>query len=201
VERGGVTSAVMHFGRFDETTAERVGELLAEAGGTGYDRLLVDLRNVAGGDPAAAYAVAGLLAGGELGQLKKRGETLQTYTGAEQPAWDGRLVVMVNRGTLGAAEVLATVLRQKADAELVGEDTFGFAGRHELSNGGRLLYTSAFYTGPDGALLNESLEPDHTVDFFSRSFDEREVPAYELIYQRGLDVLFETATDTVQRAA
>lgn len=204
VERDGMRSAVLHFGRFETATPARVGELLAEAGEAGYDRLLLDLRNVAGGDPTAAYAVAGLLADGELGWLKKRETTLETYRGGEEPAWAGRLVVMVNRGTLGAAEVLATVLRQRLDADLVGENTFGFAGRQdfaELSNGGRLLYTDAFYTGPDGAVLNEALEPDYTVDFFSRRFEEREVPAYELIYQRGLEILFETSDETVQRAA
>lgn len=204
VERDGVSSAVLQVGSFGVETAERVGELLARAEEAGYDRLLLDLRNAAGGDPTAAYGVAALFAGGELGWLKKRDTELESYQGGDAPAWDGRLVVMVNRGTLGAAEVLATVLRQRLGAELVGESTFGFAGRQdfaELSNGGRLLYTDAFYTGPDGELLNESLEPDHEVNFFSRNFEEREVPAYDLIYQRGLDVLFDTAGEASQQAA
>ncbi len=204
VERDGVSSAVLHVGSFGVETPERVGELLARAAEAGYDRLLLDLRNAAGGDPPAAYGVAALFTGGELGWLKKRDTELESYRGGDAPAWDGRLVVMVNRGTLGAAEVLATVLRQRLGAELVGESTFGFAGRQdfaELSNGGRLLYTDAFYTGPDGELLNESLEPDHEVNFFSRNFEEREVPAYDLIYQRGLDVLFDTAGETAQQAA
>ena len=204
VERGGVSSAVLHVGSFGAETPERVGELLARAGEAGYDRLLLDLRNSAGGDPTAAYGVAALFTDGELGWLKKRDTELESYQGEDAAAWEGRLVVMVNRGTLGAAEVLATILRQRLGAELVGENTFGFAGRQdfaELSNGGRLLYTDAFYTGPDGELLNESLEPDHEVNFFSRNFDEREVPAYELIYQRGLDVLFDTADETSQQAA
>ena len=204
VERDGHTAGVLHIGRFEPATVGRVETLLGEARTAGYDRLLVDLRSTAGGDPAAAYGVAGLFTGGELGKLVKRDETLETFRGGDEPAWNGRLVLLVDRGTLSAAEVLATVLHQRLDAQLVGENTFGYAGRQdlaELSNGGRLLYTDAFYTGPDGVPLQESLHPDTAVDFFSRSFEDRDVPAHELIYRRGLDVLFDTADETSQRAA
>lgn len=203
VERDGVTAGVLHIARFEPATVGRVEALLAQAREAGYDRLLVDLRSTAGGEAEAAYGVAGLLVGGELGRLVKRDATLETFRGGDEAAWSGRLVVLVNRGTLSAAEVLATVLRQRLDAELVGEDTFGYAGRQdlaELSNGGRLLYTDAFYTGPDGAPLNAALEPDTQVDFFTRSYEERDLPAHELIYRRGLDVLFGTP-EPVQRAA
>jgi carboxyl-terminal processing protease len=205
VERDGVVAGVLHVGRFDDVTAERVKGLLAEAREAGYDRLLVDLRNSADGEAEKAYPVAALFAEGELGRLVKRDETLSTYTGDDEPAWSGRLVVTVNRGTLGAAEVLASVLRQKADAELVGEGTFGYAGRQdlaELSGGGRLFYTGAFYTGPDGVPLAESLQPDDEVTYYSRTYEERELPAYELIYRRGLERLFhDAAEETMQRAA
>jgi carboxyl-terminal processing protease len=203
VERNGVSAGVLHVARFEPATVGRVEALLGEAREAGYDRLLVDLRSTAGGEPEAAYGVAGLFTGGELGKLIKREETLETYRGGETPPWSGRLVVLVNRGTLSAAEVLATVLRQRLDAELVGEETFGYAGRQdlaELSNGGRLLYTDAFYTGPDGEPLNAALEPDTQVDFFTRTYEERDLPAHELIYRRGLDVLFGTA-EPVERAA
>lgn len=201
VERG----AVLRVGRFETATAPRVAELLTGARDGGPERLLVDLRNVAGGDPEAAYAVGELFASGELGKLVTRDRTLQTYRGETEPAWSGdRLVVLVNRGTLGAAEVLASVLRQRLDAELVGERTFGHAGRQEraeLSNGGHLFFTGAFYTGPDGTPLNESLEPDEAVSFFTRTYEERDVPATELIYQRGLDRLFATPEPAAERQA
>lgn len=207
LERDGQVAAVLQVARFEEGTPARVAELVAEARETGGERLMVDLRNVAGGEPEAAYGVAALLASGELGTLMKRDRTLETFQGGKDAGWDGRLVVLVNRGTLGAAEVLATVLRQRLDAELVGERTFGYAGRQdlaELSGGGRLLYTDAFYTGPDGVPLQESLEPDVAVDFFSRTFEERDVPNHELIYQRGVERLFQEVTEadeSLERAA
>lgn len=165
---------------------------LEEAAKRNEDRLLLDLRGVAGGDVDTAYGVAGMLAAGELGRLDRRGESLETFEAEGEPLWQGRLVVLVDRGTLGAAEVLATVLRQKVGAELVGERTFGHAGRQalaELSSGGRLVYTDAFYTGPDGEPLVESLEPDVNVSERSRRFAERDVPVHELILREGADHL------------
>jgi carboxyl-terminal processing protease len=204
VERDGAVAGVLQVGRFEEGTEARVRALLTEAAAAGYDRLLVDLRNVADGDPRVAYAVAGLLTGGELGKLVRRDAVLSTFRGEADPVWSGRLVVLVNRGTLGAAEVLASVLRQNAGAELVGERTFGHAGRQdsaELSSGGELFFTDAFYTGPDGVPLAEALKPDESVDYFSRHFEDRDLPIHELIYRRGLDRLFDGEQAALERAA
>ncbi len=130
---------------------------------TETDKLVVDLRGVAGGDPEAAYQVAGFFANGELGTLTAREKDLATYDGGDSSIWQGRIAVLLDRSTQGAAEVLAAVLKQSADATLVGERSFGHSGRQtllELSNGGRLQVTDAFFTGPNGQPLNTALEPD-----------------------------------------
>jgi carboxyl-terminal processing protease len=172
---------------FDAETAGQVRQALAGLGGA--PRLLVDLRGVGGGDPDAAYKVAELFARGELGALLQKGERIEGFDGAEAPVWQGKVVVLVDRGTLGPAEILATVLRQKMKAELVGEPTFGYAGRQatvELSSHGRLLFTDAFYSGPDRAPINDGLEPDVLVNERTRTFLEKDVPLDDLILQRGL---------------
>jgi carboxyl-terminal processing protease len=195
---------VLRIPTFDAETATRVKALVA-ANATKADRgLLIDLRGVSSGDPEAAYAVARLFAKGDLGALTRRTEELQTYGGTEAPAWQGRMVVLVDRGTLGAAEVLATVLRQKVKADLVGERTFGYAGRQgsaDLSSGGRLLFTDAFYTGPDKHPLNESLTPDLLVDERTRTFLEKDVPMSELILKRGVRRLLGGEEDLEQKVA
>ncbi len=200
----GSGAAALRLGGLGTGSEEAVRELLAQARQQGIERLLVDLRDTATGEPAVAYAVGGMFADGELGQLKKRDLTLETYRGGDRPLWRGRLVVLVDRGTLGAAEVLAAILRQKEGAILVGETTFGHAGRMdlaELSNGGRLLYTDAFYTGPDGVLLQEGLEPDEEVDTVAQFFSEDKKPLAELIYRRGVEVLLADDAETRQPEA
>lgn len=183
---------VLRIPGFEAPTAGRVEELLAELLRQGRERLLVDLRGVAGGDPGAAYAVAGLFASGELGQLVKRDSSLATYAGRPEPLWQGRVAVLTDRGTLGPAELVATILRQKKGAELVGERTFGYAGRQglaELSTGGRLVYTDAFYTGPDGEPLRQSLRPDLRVDARFRDLEAEGAAGGDAILDRGVGLL------------
>jgi carboxyl-terminal processing protease len=186
---------VLTLAALDGSTPGRVRAMLerdlAEA-----DRLLIDLRGVAGGDAAAAYGVAGMFAGGELGYLRHRDETLETYTG-DAPVWSGRIAVLTDRATLGPAEVLASVLRQKAAAELVGERTFGYAGRQsmlELGSGGVVFLADAFYTGPDAEVLDEPLQPDVPVENRPRAFglvdeegEQEEAP--DTILDKGLELL------------
>lgn len=145
---------------FSEQTPAQVDELLLDRE---EGRLIVDLRGVAGGDPVAAYGVAERFADGHLGSLAGRGGPLRSFEGPVPPIWTGALAVLVDRGTQGAAEVLATVLRQTCGARLVGERTFGHAGRTEsidLPSGARLELTGSFYAGPDAEPLSGGLEPD-----------------------------------------
>lgn len=179
---------ILSFAELDGESATAVRALLAELPG---QQLVVDLRGLAFGDPAAAYAVGELFAGGELGALLRRGETIESYKGAATP-WSGRLVALIDRGTLGAGEVLAAVLRDGAGAQLVGQPTFGHAGRTALaalSTGGRLEVTESFFCGPKHEPLDESLDPDVEVTEQTRSFAEREKPIEDLILQRGLELL------------
>lgn len=127
-------------------------------------RLLLDLRGVVGGDPQVAFDVAKLFTEGDLGSLRGRDGELETFQTDGAPLWSGqKLGILMSRNTQGPSEVLATVLAQSAEAFLLGESSFGHAGRGgivELSNGARLAITQAFYTGPDSEPLNKGLEPD-----------------------------------------
>ena len=112
------------------------------------------------------------------------------------------MVVLVNQSSVGGAEVLAQTLRQGVDAELVGQGTFGFAGRRtvtELDSGARLVLTDAFYTGPDGTPIKSPLEPDLQVDESVRTYAEKDLPLEELTLRRGLDLLL--AADEARKAA
>lgn len=189
---------------FDEKTAADVKAALTKTPGRVKDKLLIDLRGVSSGASEAAYAAAKLFTSGDLGALKKRSEELQAFRADDKPVWQGKMVILVDRGTLGAAEVFATVLRQKEKAELVGERTFGHAGRQgaaELSSGGRLLFTEAFYTGPDKKPLNEALKPDLLVDERSRTYLEKDTPLGDIILRRGVRRLLGQEPETEAKAA
>jgi C-terminal processing protease CtpA/Prc len=95
------------------------------------------------------------------------------------------------------------VLDESADALLVGEPTFGHAGHQgevELQSGGLVELTDAFYTGPKGKPIDESIDPDQEVDERSRSLREKDLTIDDLILQRGLTAL-EKPPAPAQKAA
>ena len=170
----------------------------------GQERLLVDLRGVAGGDPSLAYGVGELFASGSLGSLRDRNGEIESFAAAGPPAWQGPMVVLIDRGTMGCAEVLATILKQSGDAHLVGQPSFGHAGRMEmltLSSGAGLLTTDAFYTGEDGEPLARALEPDTRAGDGARGFGGGDQPEADLILERGLELLRSFEPEQQRRAA
>lgn len=180
--------------------AEKALVRLAEAGG---ERLLIDLRGVAGGDPSLAYGMGELFANGPLGSLRDRNGDIETFAGDAEPVWQGRMVVLIDRGTMGCSEVLATVLKQSGDAHLVGLPSRGHAGRMEmltLSNGAGLLTTGAFYSGPDGEPVAQALEPDTLAGDRVRELDDDQ-PTTDLILERGLELLRSIEPEEDRQAA
>jgi carboxyl-terminal processing protease len=214
--QGEKTATVLRIPSFRADTAEQVRGELGPRGTAGRTpgsteaKLLIDLRGVSSGDPEQAYEVAKLFAGGDLGAMLRRKQELRRFESSDTPVWQGRLVVLIDRGTAGPAEVFAAVLHQRAGAELVGERTLGYAGHRstaELSTGSRLFFTDAFYTGPDKKPINESLKPDLLVSERNRTFLEKDVPMSELILRRGVRHLLDepalpaSAGHTAKKAA
>ena len=172
-------------------TVRAPGEVLP--GITAHDKLVIDLRGAAGGDEKAAYETAGLFAAGKLGSLLRRATEIEAFSAPGGDRFAGRLMVLTDRGTQGAAEVFASVLQQSAGAKLVGERSFGHAGRTELlalADGSKLQLTTAFFTGPDGKPLKDGLEPDEKV----RTLDDEEgKPAKDEVLERALELLLAPA--------
>lgn len=187
-------SPLMRISRFEQEDVQVLRQLLANLRESEKDRLLIDLRQVSGGDAQVAYAMAGLFVEGKLGELKTREEASLQFEGMEQPLWSGDTVILVDSGTQGAAEVFATVMRQQAGSRLVGRRTFGHAGRQRLialSDGSQVLLTDAFYSGPDGEPIKDGLDPDVTVNEFTQSLAEQDRSIDDLTLERGFEVLLE----------
>jgi carboxyl-terminal processing protease len=201
---------VLTISAFDESTPEDVaGSLEALLDDSVLPRfevkekMVIDLRSLAGGSVEAAYRVAALFASGELGVLKAREEVVETFADDSEPKWKGDLVVLIDRGTQGPAEVLATVLQQTTEATLVGTFSFGHCGRLRpvrLSNGGRLLLTDAFYTGPDHEPIQTAIGPDVKVQVDFAIADE-EAEDRDRVLEKGLEVLLGDEKVEKKRAA
>lgn len=97
------------------------------------------------------------------------------------------IVVLIDRGTASAAEILAAALADDAGAEVVGNRSYGkgvFQEEQGLSNGGALKLTVGEYFTPDGVNLAEShgIHPDVKVqDDPKTKADEAEERAFEVL--------------------
>ena len=184
--------SLLRIPRFSSKTGELVAELLEGFEG---QALIIDLRRSALGEGRWAFDVGRLFVQGELGRLAARGEELEAFESKEAPIWQGHLVVLVDRATLGPGELLATILSQGGDAKVVGQSTFGYAGRQALftlTNGARVQLTDAFYAGPDHEPILEGLEPDVKVSLRGRGLSTEEEPSLDtLILEEALKVLRE----------
>ena len=135
----------------DEQLQKVIFDLLTEM----IDTLVLDLRNNPGGLLDTAIEVTSqFLPDGDV--VETHGpESTETYQVTGQPIVpdDIKVIVVVNRGSASASELLAAVLQERGRATVVGENTFGkntVQQRFDLSNGGALKLTIARWVTPGG---------------------------------------------------
>src|SRR4051812_14610650 len=94
---------------------------------SGAKKLILDLRNVAEGDEAEGVAVANLfLNHGTIAYVQGQKYPRETFTAdASKAVTTLPLVVLVNRGTAGPAEIVAASVLENARGDVVGDKTFG----------------------------------------------------------------------------
>jgi carboxyl-terminal processing protease len=136
----------------------------------GNKKILLDLRDVAAGDMTEAVRLANLLLNsGTIATLEGQKFPKQVFsadsTKTIQPT--APVVVLVNRGTAGPAELVAAALLDNKRANLVGEKTYGEGAEQktfELSDGAALILSVAKYESPSGKILqDEAVTPDVVV--------------------------------------
>jgi carboxyl-terminal processing protease len=144
--------------------------------------IVIDLRDNPGGFVDVAVEVASMfIADGTVFVTNSVEETIEHPVTRDALAPSQRLVVMVNRGTTSAAEILAGALRDRRGAVLVGTPTFGKDAIQipfELRNGGRLHLTIAHWTTPAGLTSGDGgLQPDRELEWESDATVEEDVAA------------------------
>ena len=122
----------------------------------GVSKIILDLRGVATGELTEAADVANLfIKDGTLAQIIGRdNKATQTFTAdAGKFAFDGKVVALIDLGTSGAAEVVASAILDRQRGEVVGERSFGAGTQQQLftlRSGDGLLLTTAKWASPTG---------------------------------------------------
>lgn len=146
-------------------------------------RLVLDLRDCADGEEAEGIAAANLfLNHGTIASLEGQHYTKQVFNADPQKAvTDLPLVVLVNRGTAGAAELLAAAVLENNRGDVVGDKTFGVASVRkviEIPDGSALILSIAKYYSPSGkAIQDNAVTPSVLV---GAKDDDAELPEEEV---------------------
>lgn len=160
----------------------------------GASRYIIDLRGTVRGDLDDGIAAARLFVkSGTLAIRQAKGNQREVI--AAQPG-DGSIsapvVLLVNQGTGGAAEVFAAALAGNKRADLVGQQTLGRAARQrlvKLPDGSGLLISHLRYLTPSDQVLHEKgLTPDVEVDEPEVEFGT-EPPSGDPVLQKALERL------------
>ena len=134
----------------------------------GADAYILDLRNNPGGLLQAGIETARLwLDSGTIVYTANRQGIQGSYEAFGPALTTDPLVILVNKGTASASEILAGALQDNHRAQLIGETTFGkglIQSLFELSDGSGLAVTIAKYETPNHRDINKlGIKPDQII--------------------------------------
>ena len=180
---------------FSETSDEEIHASLKKLQGQGLERLVLDLRDNPGGVLDAAIGIASkFLKRGQMvvytrGRIQNSDKDYPVVTAGELP--NVPLIVMVNRGSASASEIVTGAMQDHDRAIIVGEQTFGKAlvqSVYRIANGAGLALTTGRYFTPSGRLIQRPWDAafdDYSTYGLREQTGQREHPASELKYTDG----------------
>ncbi|HYO90918.1 MAG TPA: S41 family peptidase, partial [Pyrinomonadaceae bacterium] len=122
----------------------------------GAQKIVLDLRSLAGGSLTEGVSVANLfIKDGVLAQtIGRESKPLKTFTADPKAAvFNGPVVALIDTGTAGAAEIVASALAERKRGEIVGEKSFGAGTEQQLftlRDGDGLLLTTIKWASLSG---------------------------------------------------
>jgi carboxyl-terminal processing protease len=177
-------------------TASRVDEMAAALKSAAGRKVLLDLRDSAGGDAEQGVRLANFfIKQGTLAVLEGQKFPRQTFTAdPEKFITDAPLAVLINRSTYGAAELTAAALKDAKRGDVVGERSFGLGSVQktiELPDGAALLLTVAKYQSADGKKIqNEAVAPTVLVQTAGQDeFEEAAPPKSDEPLLKAIELL------------
>jgi len=126
----------------------------------GAKKLILDLRSCAEGDESEGVVTANLfLNHGTIAYLQGQKYPREAFTAdASKAVTTLPLVVLVNRGTAGPAELVAGAILENARGDVVGDKTFGDGSVQkviDLPDGAGLILSVAKYYSPGGKAIQD----------------------------------------------
>jgi len=167
---------------FSESTAVELETAIEQLRRRGMESLILDLRGNPGGLLEQGIAVADLfLDRGDtiVATLGRTASATETYIDGGTQRWPSlRMLVLVDRGSASASEIVAGALQDHDRAVLIGETSFGKGSAqsvYRLPNGSAVKLTTARWFTPSG----RSIQAPHGEAEAELAFTDAEEPAIQ----------------------
>ena len=147
---------ILKINSFDNGEAADVRTRLQELIKQGAQKIVLDLRSVAGGEIQEGVSVANLfIRDGVIAEkIGREQKVLQTFEADPKAVFfAGPVVTLIDGGTAGAAEIVASAFLERKRGEVVGEKSFGAGAEQELftlRDGDGLLLTTVKWASSGG---------------------------------------------------
>jgi len=157
---------------FTPMTANRARDAINDFKTKNYKSLILDLRNNYGGLLNSAVDVCSLFLDEGLvvrtrSRIPSENQDFNAKRGNLVPA-NIPVIVLINRGSASASEIVAGALKDRGRAYLVGEKSFGKGSVQQvypLENSGFKITTAHYYTPSDVNINKIGIPPDREVKF------------------------------------
>ncbi len=169
---------------FPKGRSQEIANKLKAVQKEGAKKVILDLRNSGDGEESEGIATANLfLNHGTIATLQGQKYPKQIFNADPEKAVATSLplVVLVNRGTAGAAEIVAAAVMENARGDVVGDKTFGAGSIQkviDMPDHSALILSVAKYYSPSGKALEDTavtpniLIADNNDDFIAPDEDE-----------------------------
>ncbi|HZR65558.1 MAG TPA: S41 family peptidase [Terriglobales bacterium] len=142
--------------------AQEIASKIKSLQRSGASKLILDLRDCAEGEESEGIATANLfLNHGTITYLQGQKYPREAFNADPSKAITNLpLVVLVNKGTAGPAEIVAAAVLDNARGDVVGDKTFGDGSVQKLielpEGGGALILSIAKYYSPQGKAIQDT---------------------------------------------
>ena len=164
--------------RFARTTAEEIATSLYELEQEGMKEVMLDLRNNGGGMMDQAIQIVDMFVNSRDTILFTKGRIANSndvyYARTSQKDKDYPVVVLINRGSASASEIVSGAFQDLDRGIVVGETSFGkglVQRQYPLNDGSAARITIARYYTPSGRLIQRAYD-DGIEDYYSNLADE-----------------------------
>ena len=181
-EQNGKKIGYIRLSVFASNTYQQFERKLLELEGKKIDSLIIDVRDNSGGYLSSVTDIASLFLSKSkiVYQLDTKGIVEQVYANSNMKR-EYDIVVLTNKASASASEILAGALQESYGAKVIGTNTFGkgtVQAAYKLESGATVKYTIQKWLTPKGNWVNEKgITPDIEVELneeYYKSYDKKD---------------------------